>query len=346
MEGKKKLKLGKKGVLIVNLGTPDSPNTPDVRKYLREFLMDGRVIDIPFIPRWLLVNGIITTFRAPKSAKEYQKLWDERGSPLKYYGEDIRDLLQEALGTEYVVELGMRYQSPSIADALSRLQKKCVDEIILIPLFPQYASATSGSVIDKVFEITRNWQIIPGIKVISRFADNPLFIEAFAKIGRKYLDSHSYDHVLFSYHGLPERQIKKGSTGDQCQLGDCCNTYHLRNAYCYRAQCFLTTRLLVEKLGLQEGGYTTCFQSRLGKDPWVQPYTEDMIKKMIADGHKRVLVFSPAFIADCLETTVEIGEAYKEQFEEMGGEHWELVHSLNDDPNWVECLKQMVLELA
>ena len=337
-------KKGKKGVLLVNLGTPDSPNTPDVRKYLREFLMDGRVIDFPFIPRFLLVNGIIAPFRAPKSAKEYRKLWDERGSPLKYFGEDIALLLQDALGEDYKVVLGMRYQSPGLEKAIEELEKACVDEIICIPLFPQYASATNGSVADKVMEILRTRQIIPSIRFVNKFADHPLFIKAFAEIGRRYLAEREYDHVVFSYHGLPERQIRKGSVGSQCQLGDCCNHYHKRNAYCYRAQCFLTTRLLVKELGIKEEDYTTCFQSRLGKDPWIQPYTEDVVKELAEKGKKSVLVFCPAFIADCLETTVEVGEEYAEQFEEAGGEHWQLVESLNDSPAWVECLKALVKE--
>lgn len=335
---------GKKGVLLVNLGTPDSPNTPDVRRYLREFLMDGRVIDIPAFPRFLLVNGIIAPFRGPKSAKEYKKLWDERGSPLKYYGEDVTKLLQDALGDDYKVVLGMRYQNPSIEEAINQLEKANVDSIICIPLFPQYASATTGSVADKVMEIYRKKQIIPSIRFVNKFADHPLFIKAFANIGRKYLEKEKYDHVVFSYHGLPERQIRKGSVGTQCQLSDCCNHYHKRNAYCYRAQCFLTSRLLAAELGLKEGEYTTCFQSRLGNDPWIKPYTEDLVEELAEKGIKRVLTFCPAFISDCLETTIEVGEEYKEQFEEKGGEHWQMVESLNDSPEWVDCLKALVLE--
>ncbi|MFC2188561.1 ferrochelatase [Peijinzhouia sedimentorum] len=338
------IKIGKIGVLLVNLGTPDSPKTPDVRKYLREFLMDGRVIDIPAFPRWLLVNGIIAPFRSPKSAKEYRKLWDDRGSPLKYYGEDVKDLLQAELGSDYHVVLGMRYQSPSIETALDELKKANVDSIVCIPLFPQYASATNGSVVDKVMEICRTWQIIPSVNFVNRFVEHPLFIKAFANIGKKYLAKANYDHVVFSYHGLPERQIRKGSVGSQCQLGDCCNHFHKNNAYCYRAQCFLTTRLIAAELGLKEGQFTTCFQSRLGNDPWIKPYTEDMLKELAGKGIKKVLVYCPAFIADCLETTVEVGEEYKEQFEEAGGEVWQLVESLNDSPDWIACLRELVYE--
>ncbi|WOK06059.1 ferrochelatase [Imperialibacter roseus] len=339
-------KKGKKGVLLVNLGTPDQPDTPNVRKYLREFLMDGRVIDIPFAQRWMLVNLIIAPFRAPKSAAEYQKLWDERGSPLKYYGEDVRDLLQKELNGDYVVALAMRYQNPSIASGLDELKKAHVSEIIVVPLFPQYASASTGSVADKVMELVRKWQIIPNIRFINQFADDPMFIEVIAQRAKKWMEQHDYDHYLFSYHGLPERQILKGSVGSQCQLGKCCNNYHDKNRYCYRAQCFLTSRLIAESLGIPEDKYTVAFQSRLGKTPWIQPYTDEKLVEFAEKGYKKVLAFSPAFVSDCLETTVEVGETYQEQFLEAGGERWDLVESLNDHPLWIECLKNLVLEKA
>lgn len=334
--------MSKKGVLLVNLGTPDSTSVPDVRKYLREFLMDKRVIDIPVIPRWLLVNLIIATFRAPKSAAEYRKLFTERGSPLKYYTEDTTKLLQETLEEEYVVEFAMRYQSPSIEDGLKKLTEANVGQIHVIPLFPQYASASTGSVIDKVMEITKQWQIVPNIKFTSQFLEEELFLEVIAKNGRTWMEKTEYDHFVFSYHGLPERHIRKGSVGNQCQLGSCCNSFHEKNQFCYRAQCFQTTRLLAAKLGLSEDQYTVCFQSRLGKDPWVQPYTDVVLKELPKQGKKKVLAFSPAFVSDCLETTIEVGQEYKHDFMEAGGEQWDLVESLNDDPVWIECLKTMV----
>ncbi len=332
----------KKGVLLVNLGTPDSPATKDVRKYLREFLMDGRVIDIPLIPRAILVNGIIAPFRAPKSAKEYAKLWEDRGSPLKFNGFDVRDLLQEKLGDDYQVALGMRYQSPSIEGALEELRQHNVTEIIVIPLFPQYASASTGSVSEKVNRLVNKWQIIPSITHINQFMDHPKFLEAFAANGKAMMEKKEYDHVIFSYHGLPERHIKKGSVGNQCQLGSCCNKLHEKNRYCYRAQCFYTSRQLAERLGLKEGDYTTTFQSRLGKDPWVKPYTDIFLKELPPKGIKKVLAFSPAFVSDCLETTLEVGEEFKEEFEEAGGEVWDLVPSLNTSPIWIECLEDLV----
>ena len=337
--------LGKTGVLIVNLGTPDSPNTPDVRRYLREFLMDGRVIDIPYLQRWMLINFIIAPFRAPKSSKVYKELWTEEGSPLKTYGYAVEGMLQEALGRDYVVKLAMRYQNPSIESAMAELQKLGLSKITVIPFFPQYASASTGSVYEEVMRIFANWQIMPEVRFVNRFLDHPKFIEGFVRLGRKYLNERKYDHILFSYHGLPERQILKGDvTGKQCKLGSCCDTANRHNQFCYRAQCFETTRLLVKELGLAEGTYTTSFQSRLGKTPWIKPYTDDVIKELAGRGIKSVLAFSPAFVADCLETTIEIGDEYKELFEELGGEHWQLVESLNDSEIWVETLVDLVKE--
>jgi ferrochelatase len=340
----KKANKGKTGVLLVNLGTPDSTKTGDVRKYLREFLMDKRVIDIPFLLRWMLVNLIIAPFRAPKSAKEYRKLWVERGSPLKFYGEDVKELLQAELDENYVVALGMRYQSPSIKSALDELSSHKVDKIIVIPLFPQYASATSGSVHDKVMEIVQKWQIIPQLNFVSTFVEEPGFYKTFAKLGQKYLDQHDYDHVLFSFHGLPERQIRKGSVENYCKLGSCCSVYHEKNRFCYRAQCFQTARLIANEMNLPDDQYTVTFQSRLGNDPWIKPYTDEVLKGFPKEGKKSVLAFSPAFVSDCLETTIEVGEEFKEEFEEVGGERWDLVESLNDNKDWVHTLKSLVLK--
>lgn len=338
---------GKTGVLIVNLGTPDSPSVPDVRKYLREFLMDGRVIDIPLINRTFLVNGIIAPFRAPKSAKVYRELWGVNGSPLKYYGEVVEKELQRVLGVDYVVKLAMRYQNPSIEAGLSAFQQLGLTELIVIPFFPQYASASTGSVYEKVMEVVSKWQVIPRISFTNRFSDHPKFIEGFVSLGRKYMEQEQFDHFLFSYHGLPERQILKGDvTGHVCKLGDCCDSFHAMNQYCYRAQCFDTTRRLVRELGIAEGKYSTCFQSRLGKSPWIKPYTDDVIPELAQKGVKSVLAFSPAFVADCLETTIEVGVEYKELFEKHGGERWQLVESLNDSPIWIETLVDLVKKAA
>ncbi|WP_242929464.1 ferrochelatase [Pontibacter vulgaris] len=334
---------GKIGVLLVNLGTPDTPNTPDVRKYLREFLLDKRVIDIHPVARYGLINGIIAPFRAPKSAKVYQQLWTERGSPLLYHGLDLQQKLQQELGNGYHVAFGMRYQSPSIKSALEELREQSVDRIIVLPLFPQYASASTGSVQDKIMEIVKDWWVIPSINFISSFCDDPGFINAFAELGKRHMAQDNYDHVIFSYHGLPERQVLKGSDKGYCQLGACCNTYNKRNKYCYRAACFATSRLLAEKLGLSEDQYTVTFQSRLLKDPWLQPYTDEVLKTLPGKGIKKVLAYSPAFVADCLETTIEVGVEFKEMFEHAGGEKWQLVESLNSEQIWVDAVKDMIL---
>jgi ferrochelatase len=335
----------KTGVLLVNLGTPDSPSVPDVAKYLREFLMDERVIDIPFWRRWLLINLIIVPTRSPQSAKAFQELWHkEGGSPLKMHGLRSTELLQAALGNDFQVEFAMRYQNPNLKSVLASLKNKGFKELIVIPLYPQFASASTGSTLEKVIDDMKKWETTPTLKIISQFPDHPSFIKAFAAIGKKYMAEAKYDHYLFSYHGLPEGQIMKASCDNYCRLGDCCLTYHSKNKYCYRAQCFETTRLLVKELGIKDEDRTICFQSRLGKTPWIKPYTDEVIGQLTKRGIKNVLVFSPAFVADCLETTIEIGVEYKKLFQEKGGQRWQLVESLNVHPLWIECLKQLVLE--
>lgn len=343
------------GVLLVNLGTPDAPTTPAVRRYLREFLSDGRVIDISALGRFLLVNLIIAPFRSPRSAKEYKKVWTDKGSPIKIYAYAIEKKLQESLGENYVVSMGMRYQNPSLQVAIDKLKGQGLEKIIVIPMFPQYASATTGSVHQKVMDIIKKWQLIPEIAFVNNFFDHPKFIESFATIARKYIEKENYDHFIFSYHGLPERQIIKGDFTGKCLKdarenpeiagqANCCATLHAGNRNCYRAQCFATSRYLAEALNIPADDYTNCFQSRLGKTPWIQPYTDDIIKKLTQEGKKRILAFSPSFVADCLETTIEVGEEYKELFEEEGGEHWQLVESLNEHPLWVETLEDLVKE--
>jgi len=337
----------KTAVLIINLGTPDSPSVKDVRRYLREFLMDRRVIDIPFWRRFFLIHGIIAPFRAPESAKGYQQLWTVEGSPLKVHGQKLEALLDRELGDDYVVRLAMRYQNSSIESVLSQFENKGFKKLIIVPLYPQYASSSTGSTLEEVMRVVREWEVVPEIKLVSQFFNHPLFIKAFAEIASSYVIPAKvgiqYQHYLFSYHGLPERQILKASCDNYCRLGDCCSVYHSKNQYCYRAQCFETTRLVAQELGIKKEQYTICFQSRLGKEPWIKPYTDEVIKDLARRGVKKVLVFSPAFVADCLETTIEIGHEYKKLFQEHGGEQWQLVESLNTHPLWVQCLKEIVL---
>ncbi|WP_316811485.1 ferrochelatase [Pedobacter heparinus] len=334
--------MGKKGILLVNLGTPDSPEVGDVRKYLDQFLMDERVIDVNIVNRTLLVKGIIVPFRSPKTSKLYKEIWDENGSPLLYFSKIQAAMLQEQLGEEYHVELAMRYQNPSILSALEKMKAGLVESIRVIPLFPQYASASSGSVIQLVMELLSKWTTIPPVSFVNSFHDNELMIETFAENARKY-QPETFDHVLFSFHGLPERQLLKcDHTGHYCLKKDgCCDNLNDTNKFCYAAQGHDTAKLIAERLNIAREDYTVCFQSRLGKEPWVQPYTTDVLKKLAAEGKKRLLVFSPAFVADCLETLYEITVEYQEEFKALGGEHVQLVESLNDDPKFIRALVDM-----
>jgi ferrochelatase len=333
--------MNKTGVLLINLGTPDSPSVGHVRSYLSQFLNDPRVIDIPWLLRKMLVNLIIVPFRAPKSAKIYQKLWTENGSPLLYYSERARDLLQEQLDSTYEVHLAMRYKNPSIPDVLETMRKKNYERIIVVTMFPQYASASTGSALEEVMRVVSKWWVIPELKFVSQYFDHPSYIEAFAERGRKY-NINEYDHVLFSYHGLPERQVDKVYDEGLCSDHDCEHEITEENRYCYKATCYATTRLLAAKLNIPQEKYTVCFQSRLDQK-WLKPFSDEVVRQCGDKGMKKILVFSPAFTADCLETIIEIGDEYQEIFTEHKGEKVQLVESLNDHPLWIKCLKELVL---
>ncbi len=329
------------GILLVNLGTPDSPSVPDVRKYLKEFLLDERVIDIPAPQRNLLVRGIIAPFRAPKSAKLYAQIWKENGSPLLSFSVLLKNKLQQKLGKNFLVELAMRYQSPSIKNGLDILKKTNCSKIIVIPLFPQYSSAANGSVVEKVMNVIKSNPVFPELRFTGSFHHQPLFIKAFSEIGKKY-EPAGYDHIIFSFHGLPERQISKSLPDFNCLSEICCITFTLQNHLCYRAQCFETARAIAESLNIPDKKYTVCFQSRLGKTPWIKPYSDEVIKQLAGKGVKKILAFSPAFVADCLETIYEIGVEYNSLFIEHGGEKIQLVESLNDSDLFIECIEEMI----
>lgn len=335
----------KKGVLLINLGTPDSPAKRDVRKYLSQFLNDRRVIDIHPFARFLLVNGIIVPFRAGKSAKLYQEIWTKDGSPLMIYSRKLQSQLQQELGSDFVVELGMRYQNPSIASALDKLRKQKVSDITVIPLYPQYASSSTGTAIEEFYHQIKSWEVTPTIKIISKFYDKPEFYDAWLSVAGHFSIA-DYEHIIFSYHGLPERQIRKAGKHygeNSCQLGSCCNSITEKNQYCYRANCYETTRRIVNMLNIPEGKYSTSFQSRLD-DKWLKPYSDKVIEGLAKKGLKKILVFSPAFVSDCLETIHEIGTEYKEIFMHAGGEKLDWVPSLNDNPVWVKTLKKWCTE--
>jgi protoporphyrin/coproporphyrin ferrochelatase len=330
----------KTAVVLINLGTPDSPSVGHVRSYLSQFLNDPRVIDIPWLLRKMLVNLIIVPFRAPKSAKIYQKVWTENGSPLLFYSERAKELLQKELPT-HDVYLAMRYKNPSIPDVLEIIRRKNYSGIVFLPMFPQYASASTGSAIEEVMDVVKKWWVIPEMKFISQYYDDPLYIQAIIERAKKY-NFNDYEHILFSYHGLPERQVDKVYDDGLCVDHNCENKITEDNKYCYKATCYATTRLLVEKLGIPREKYTVCFQSRLDKK-WLTPFSDEVVRECAMKGMKKILVFSPAFTADCLETLVEIGDEYQEIFTHHGGEKVQLVESLNDHPVWIQCLKNLVV---
>lgn len=334
--------MNKTGVLLVNLGTPDSPSVGHVRSYLSQFLNDPRVIDIPWLARTILVNLIIVPFRAPKSAKIYKELWTDKGSPLLYYSNRAKELLQKELGDQFEVHLAMRYKNPSIPDVLANMRKQNYNKIIVLTMFPQYASASTGSAIEEVMRVISKWWVIPELKFISQYYDHPLYIKSFVEKGRQY-DLSKYDHVLFSYHGLPERQVDKVYDDGLCSDHDCEHGITEENKYCYKAVSYETTRLIASQLGIPPEKYTVCFQSRLDKK-WLTPFSDEVVENCAKKGMKNILVFSPAFTADCLETIIEIGSEYQEIFHKNGGNKVQLVESLNDHPTWIQCMRDLVLE--
>ena len=327
------------GLLLINLGTPDEPTTAAVRRYLREFLGDPRVIDINAVGRKLLLELIILPTRPAKSAHAYRSIWDEkRGSPLMYHSQDLAAGVAAKLGAEWRVQLAMRYGKPSIPTGLDALIAAGVDRIVVLPLFPQYASSSTGTAVARVMELAQQAWTVPSLDFVPAFFDDAGFLDAFAAIGKQSLAEAKPDHVLFSFHGLPVRQVTKtDTTGAHCfKTETCCDT--LANPSCYRAQCFHTARSLAARLGLTSDGYTVCFQSRLGRTPWIQPYTDVVLDELAKKGVKRLAVMCPAFVADCLETIEEIGMRARDQFKAGGGEELVLVPSLNSTPAWVAAV--------
>jgi len=330
----------KTAVLLINLGTPDSPKTADVRKYLSAFLNDSRVIDLPWMGRKLLVNLIIVPFRSPKSAALYKELWTPTGSPLSINTINIRNALRKELSDSYVVEMAMRYGKPALKNMLGKLEKQQPERIILVPLYPQYASSTTGSTLEKAVKLISNWKQIPDVKMIHHFHDHNGFIEAFVHRIKQY-NPQNYDHIIMSYHGLPLNHVYEAHAGTDCEAMGCSTKRDEGNSYCYLASCYETSRLLAEKLKLQKQDYTVCFQSRLSRN-WTKPFTDEVVKEQAKTGKKRLLVISPSFVTDCLETIHELGKELKEDFEKNGGEQLTLVESLDDLPRWVGSLASMV----
>jgi ferrochelatase len=327
------------GLLLINVGTPDTARTADVRRYLRQFLSDPRVLDLPAWRRALVLNLIILPIRPRRSALAYAKIWTAEGSPLRVHGLALRDKLRQRLpGVE--VELGLRYGRPSIAQALARLQEAGASRIVVFPLYPQYSSAATGSALACVFAQAARLVNVPSLHVVPPFHDHPAFLEATAALARPYLERVRPERVLFSFHGLPERQVRRSDpTGSHCLThDDCCRAMVEANRYCYRAQCFATARALTARLGVGTSQNVVCFQSRLGRTPWIRPYTDEVILRLAREGVRRAVILSPAFVADCLETLEELGLRAAADFRAAGGELLQLVPALNADDRWADAL--------
>ena len=336
------------GVLLVNLGTPESPGVRDVRRYLREFLSDPRVLDVNPVLHTLLLYGTILPFRPRRAAAAYAKIWSEQGSPLLVHGRALAEGVAKALGPRFRVELAMRYGSPDMASALERLCEADSERVIVLPLFPQYAGSSTGSSLERVYSLAGARWNASALSVVPPFYDRPEFRDALAARSRPVLDAFQPDHVLFSYHGLPERQVRRsdGSGGHCLARADCCAAIGASNRHCYRAQCFATSRALQSALGLDASACGTSFQSRMAGTPWIRPFTDHVLPELAQRGVRRLAVLCPSFVADCLETVEEVGIRAVEQWRELGGEALELVPCLNAEPQWIEALAGWIREHA
>jgi ferrochelatase len=333
------------GVLLVNLGTPDAPTPAAVRRYLREFLSDPRVIDLPAAARWLLLHLVILPFRPKRSAHAYASIWTSEGSPLLVHGRGLREAVAGELGSGYAVALGMRYGHPSLREAADALRMAGVRRVVALPLFPQYSEAATGSALAKLHEALARAELRE-LVVLPPFYDEPRFVAALAALARPRLDAFRPDHVLLSYHGLPERQVRAADAGGaHCLASEtCCEALGPANARCYRAHCFATSRALAAALGLAPGRVTTAFQSRLGRARWIGPSTDAALPALAARGVRRLAVLCPSFVADCLETLEEIGLRAREQWQALGGEAFELVPCLNADAAFARAIADWVRE--
>lgn len=335
--------MSKQGVLLINLGSPDSTSVPDVRRYLREFLMDGRVIDVPFPIRWLIVNLAILPFRPKQSAHAYSEVWLPEGSPLVITSRNVAKAVQERLGSDIPVELAMRYQNPSIESGIRRLRERGVTDLLVLPLFPHYAMSSFETAAIRAREVAVKLAPEMSVTVAPPYYNDPEYIAALVESARGSLDG-GYDHLLFSFHGIPERHLRKGDpTRCHClKAPDCCNVRSPAHATCYKAQCLATVRAFVALAGIPEGKYSVSFQSRLGNDPWLQPYTDKELERFGSEGKGKMLVICPAFVSDCLETLEEIAMQGKESFLEAGGKEFGMIPCMNEHPRWIEALGNLV----
>ena len=334
----------KVGILLINMGTPDAPTREKVGVYLKEFLMDPYVIDIPFPFRWFLVNVLVLPRRSAASAALYQKVWAEHGSPLLYYSRQFEEKLKEALPKNYVIELGMRYGNPSIPSALGKLKEAGVSSVIAFPLYPQYSIAATKSSVAWLLKSAAKLGFDVPIKTLPAFYDDKGYLDAVAAVSAPYLAQKPYDVALFSFHGLPEHQVKKTDpTGQHClKSEDCCERIVEANRDCYRAQCFATAKALCERLGIPKERYRVSFQSRLGGTPWIQPFSDEFYRTLAKQGIRRIAVLCPSFIVDCLETVEEVSLRGRDEFLQNGGEELFLVPSVNSHEAWVKAVVDII----
>ena len=326
----------------MNLGSPDSTNVKDVRKYLNEFLMDGRVIDIPYLARTLLVKGIIVPFRAPKSAEAYRTIWWKEGSPLVELTRQLQKEVQQQIDTP--VTIAMRYGNPSPKAAYEELLQKVdgLEEVILFPLYPHYAMSSYETAVEQMVEVHKKEKYNFKLTTIKAFYKEPDYINAMCENIRPYLEQ-DYDHLLFSYHGVPARHLRKSDiTNCHCmKVENCCEQASVAHETCYRHQCFTTTRLITEQLQIPAGKHSISFQSRLGKG-WLEPFTDIRLEQMPKEGIKKLLIICPAFVSDCLETLEEIAIRGKEIFDEAGGESYTMIPCLNTHPLWIKAVVSLI----
>ena len=330
-----------KGVLLVNLGSPDSPSVPDVRRYLGEFLMDGRVLDVNWLLRFCIVHIGILPFRPKHSAEAYRKIWTPAGSPLVVISRNVTAKLRSRVNVP--VELAMRYQNPSIPDAVQSLARSGVNELLLIPLFPHYAMSSFETAVDRVKETAERMAPRMVVQVQAPYFEQPDYIEALAASARGHLEK-GFDFLLFSFHGLPERHLRKADpSGSHCLAAEnCCETPNPAHATCYRAQCFKTVAAFVRAAKVPKEKYSIAFQSRLGREPWLKPYTDKELARLPSIGVRKLLVICPAFVSDCLETLEEIGMRGRRTFLEAGGSEFDRIPCLNEHPLWLDALERMI----
>lgn len=334
--------MSKQGVILLNLGSPDSTEVSDVRRYLREFLMDGRVIDAPFAIRWFLVNCLILPTRPRESAEAYEEIWQEDGSPLVITS--LRQQKALAAKLDIPVEVGMRYGNPSTPDALKRLLDQGVDDLFIIPMYPHYAMSSYETAVVALMDAVKEQKPELKTTLLPPFYQDPGYIDAMIARAQPSIEGYDFDKLVFSFHGIPQRHLVKGDPSHNHCLTthDCCNTCHPAHATCYRHQCAMTVEKFVAAANLPKDKYMITFQSRLGREPWLQPYTDKTLEQLAKDGHKKVKVICPAFTADCLETLEEIAMQGRDSFLEAGGEDFEQIPCLNESPAFIDFLAEKV----